>query len=69
MEIMQEITDWHIPNHTYWVLSTGKLAAYQIQGTSEKIVLKNPMSFDRARRRFILIGTEPNPAQVTEHSA
>lgn len=55
MDVLQEITEWDIPNHTYWVLNSGKLTAYQIQGTSKKIVLNNPMSFDRARRRFRVV--------------
>lgn len=65
MEVLQEITAWNIPNHTYWVLNSGKLTAYKIAGTSEKIVLKHPMSFDRARRRFRVIESIPEGEGVT----
>lgn len=70
MEVLQEITEWPdaTPNHIYWVLGNGRLWAYQSVGADQPVVLKNPMSFDRTRRRFILIRTEPNPAQITDHS-
>jgi hypothetical protein len=70
VEVLQEITQWTdtTPNHTYWVLASGKLWAYQPVGTDTPVVLKNPMTFDRSRRRFNLIRTEPDPAKTAEPS-
>lgn len=61
MQVLQEITDWNTPNHTYWVLNSGKLWAYTPQGQTHKQILTNPMTFDRARRRFKLIESVPDP--------
>lgn len=62
MKILQEVTDWDggTPNHIYWVLGSGKLYAYQPWG-GEAVVFKNPLTFERSRRKFNTLKTLPDP--------
>lgn len=62
MKLLQEVTKWpgNTPNHIYHVLSNGKMYAYQPLG-GEAVVFKNPLTFDRARRKFVTLSTVPDP--------
>ena len=53
MEVIKEITKWETdqPNHTYLVHGN-KMLGYIKVNTSEPIMLKTPMMFDKARRKF-----------------
>ena len=59
MEIIQEITVWNceykVPNNIYLLNKAGKLIAYIKEGEDIINQLKNPMTFDKARRKFIKI--------------
>lgn len=51
VQVLQEITDWDIPNHTYYIDSSGKMVGYiSSNGTSK--VFKKPLSFSRSGRKF-----------------
>lgn len=45
------ICDFRVPNHTYIVSGT-KIVGYIKEGTTEEIILRNPMAFDRKGRKF-----------------
>lgn len=51
-EIIQEKTDWDVPNHTYMLDEKGKLIAYSHEGSDEVIWLKTPMTFSKRFRKF-----------------
>ena len=59
MEIIQEITQWKceyaVSNNTYLLNNKGILIAYIKSGKQDIIQLKTPLSFDKARRKFIKI--------------
>ena len=62
MEIIKEITAWNcdynVPNNIYLLNGSGKLIAYIKEGEDIINQLKNPMYFDKARRKFIKIKHE-----------
>lgn len=45
------ICDYRVPNHTY-IVSGMKAVGYIKEGTSEEIMFKKPMFFDRKGRTF-----------------
>lgn len=51
MEIIQEVTDWTVPNHTYY-LQGGKLIAYDNAITRQHVRFSRPLFFDKRRRKF-----------------
>lgn len=51
-EIIQEKTDWDVPNHTYMLDDKGKLIAYTKAGEDEVIWLETPMTFSKRFRKF-----------------
>lgn len=57
MKILQEITEWedNTPNHIYHVNDAGKLVAYQRAGTNDVKTFKNPIMFDKRKRKFITL--------------
>ena len=58
MEVLQETTRWETdqPNHTYLV-DGNKMLGYIKVNTTEPIMMKTPMMFDRARRKFDVLIT------------
>ena len=57
IEVLQEITDWDMPNGIYHVNSAGELVAFKGLKTELK-TFKNPLKrFSKARRKFKLIST------------
>ncbi|CAB4127262.1 hypothetical protein UFOVP84_99 [uncultured Caudovirales phage] len=50
---LKETTVWDVPNHTY-ILTDDKqsMLGYIIEGTTEVIMFKKSMRFDRRRRTF-----------------
>lgn len=56
ISVLQEVTDWKFPNHTYHVNSKGKLVGYIKQGTTELIPVSG-LNFSKSYRKFITLGT------------
>ena len=54
VQMLTEITDWLMPNHTYFIDPTSKrLVAYIKAGTDELIRFEGKgLSFDRRYRKF-----------------
>ena len=55
MKLVQEITEWSVttPNHQYVCNdSLSEIYGYIIAGTTERIMFKTPMKFDRKYRKF-----------------
>lgn len=51
VQVIKEITDWDIPNHTYYINSAEKMVGYtSVSGDSK--VFKKPLSFSRTGRKF-----------------
>lgn len=69
--ILQEVTDWEWPNHTYHVNSKGKLVGYIKQGTQELIPVPG-FNFSKSHRKFKTLGTIdddiPAGAKIVEGS-
>jgi len=51
-KILQEITEWEYPNHTYEIRPDGKCVAYQKFSQGEWRRFKKPLNFTRSRRKF-----------------
>lgn len=56
IQVLKEVTDWDVPNHTYYVNQKSKLVAYIKEGTEELIKLDVPLSFSKTHRRFKKLG-------------
>jgi len=57
-QALKEITNWSEceydqPNHTYFLNDSGKLVGYKLSGRDEFKTFSKPLSFDKARRKFI----------------
>jgi len=53
MKILQELTDWDVPNHTYFVTDgKDKMFGYVKQSTGEVTEFNNPLPFNVSRRKF-----------------
>jgi hypothetical protein len=57
MKEMIEVTEWDIPNNTYYVCAEkgkllGKLMGYKVSGTSDIFWFSVPMKFDVRYRKF-----------------
>jgi len=65
-KVVQEVTDWEWPNHTY-LLDGTTLLAYIKQGTKEPIWFKHPLKrFSTAGRKFKELKTNPFGEVKTE---
>ena len=58
--ILKEITQWDTltANHTYKVSAGGKLLGYWPRHSDKYVELSGKMRFDRARRKFEILGEE-----------
>lgn len=54
--VLQEVTDWKWPNHTYHINSKGKLVGYIKQGTRDVIPVGG-LDFSKTHRKFVNLGT------------
>lgn len=53
IDVLQEVTEWDWPNHTYHVdQHAGKMIGYVKAGTTELFTFKKPMSFSKSYRKF-----------------
>jgi len=54
LEVLQEVTDWEYPNHTYLLdKEKGWLVGYRSVASGEIKIYKQPMKqFSKARRKF-----------------
>ena len=54
MKVLRETTEWseRTPNHDYVINDGGKCVAYRKAESSEWFVFKNPIAFNRSRRKF-----------------
>ena len=55
---LKEITNWSDcdysqPNHTYFLNDAGKVVGYKLSGKEVFKTFSKPLSFDKARRKFI----------------
>jgi len=66
MQILQEITEWEIPNGIYHVNDQSKLIAFQPVG-GELITYTNPLAFTKSYRKFKVLKTvkESIPGAIT----
>lgn len=49
---LKEITDWDVPNHTYYLNEAGKCIAFKRENTDVVKYFKNPIMFSRKLRKF-----------------
>lgn len=53
MKVLQEITDWDIPNHVYYTNnSKDKIYAYVKASNNQLEVLRVPLKFSTSKRKF-----------------
>jgi hypothetical protein len=52
MKYLKETTNWNLPNHTYIIDGSGKMAGYIKENTSEKIIFNKPKMFYKKDRTF-----------------
>jgi hypothetical protein len=53
MKTIQELTDWAVPNHVYFVTDAkDKMFGYVKQSTGEVTEFNNPLPFSASRRKF-----------------
>lgn len=53
IDVLQEVTEWDWPNHTYHVdQKAGKIIGYVKASATDLITFKNPLGFNKARRKF-----------------
>jgi hypothetical protein len=53
MKILQELTDWAVPNHVYFVTDAkDKMFGYVKRSTGEVKEFNNPLPFSASRRKF-----------------
>jgi hypothetical protein len=51
MEIIQEVTEWEFPNHTYALNKGGKAIGYR-KASGQIQIFSKPMMFDKKNRKF-----------------
>lgn len=53
IDVLQEVTEWEIPNHTYHVdQHAGKMIGYVKTGTTQLITFTKPLTFSKRFRKF-----------------
>ena len=53
MKVVQEVTDWDVPNHVYFLNdSRDKMLAYVQAGTNTVKTFSRPLGFDARGRKF-----------------
>ncbi len=52
ISVLQEVTDWSIPNGMYHVDKNGHLVAYQAPEAELKVFSKPMKMFSKSRRKF-----------------
>jgi hypothetical protein len=58
IDILEEITEWDFPNHTYHVdQHAGKMIGYVRKGTTQLETFSKPMGFSKSYRKFKKLGS------------
>ena len=60
ISVLQEVTDWSIPNGIYHVDKNGHLVAYQGPDSELKVFSAPMKQFSRSRRKFKKVGEYAN---------
>lgn len=66
--ILQEITDWELPNGIYHINDESHLVGYQPAGGKYKEFTKPMKRFSKARRKFTVIGTREDKAVSAQNT-
>jgi len=60
ISVLQEVTDWSIPNGMYHVDKNGHLVAYQAPEAELKVFSTPMKQFSKTRRKFVKVGSYDN---------